>query len=104
MPCGGCMKRKAAQSQGDLARGLGGYLATFALDDGIAYSGDHAEENVYCVGRLTHTEKFFRQDQLAEASAHSRGTMKTLISQPAALFPQAAMVALFEPAEETAEA
>jgi hypothetical protein len=91
----GCQKNRKRESQGDLLRGAGGYLEMRYGDDGIAYGGDRAEEQVIIVGRRTEEERVFTKDQLAEASAYAREVRKTLISQPASVLPRAAMLSLF---------
>jgi len=96
MGCG-CGRNKPALSQGALLRGEGGYLTLHYGDNGVAYGGDHADEQVIIVARNTPDEKVFTKDDLVGASAYARSVRKTLIIQPASLLPAAAMESLFSP-------
>jgi hypothetical protein len=82
-------------SQTSLLRGQGGYLQLANGDDGIAYGGAHAEEQVFIVGKGTPEERVFAQDNLVGASAYARAKNRTLITQSAGALPNAAMRELF---------
>jgi hypothetical protein len=79
-----------------LARNGGGYLTLHHNDDGIAYAGPHAEEQVFIVGKGMPEERIFRQDQLAEASAYAREAARPLIPAAAGNLPGAAARALYD--------
>ena len=87
------------QSQTDLARGAGGYLLLRFGDDGKVYSGAHAAEQVFVVGKGTEHERAFRQDDLQGASNHARRHRLALITQHAGALPNQAMRGLFEEPE-----
>ena len=78
-----------------LARNGGGYLTMRYNDDGIAYGGPHAEEQIFIVGKGTEEEKVFRMEEFPEASAYSRLTGRVLIPAAAGNLPAAAGYALY---------
>ena len=94
MSCG-CKKKKVG-TQGELARGVNGYLALLCHDNGVPYAGERFEENVIAVGRLTVDERLFLVTDLAAASAYAQQVQRPLIVQPASLFPSEAIERLFE--------
>lgn len=87
------------ESQTDLARGAGGYLSLRFGDDGKVYSGAHADEQVFVVGKGTEHERSFAQSDLQGASNHARRWRLALITQSAGALPNRAMRDLFEEPE-----
>lgn len=94
MGCG-CRKTTPAESMESLARNGGGYLTMRYLDDGIAYGGPHAEEQVFIVGKGTEEERIFTQYQLKDASEYARESGRPLIPAAAGNLPAAAAMALY---------
>lgn len=84
------------ESQTDLARGAGGYLSLRFGDDGQVYSGAHAAEQVFVVGKGTEHERAFRQDDLQGASQWARKYRLALITQTAGALPNQAMRELYQ--------
>jgi len=78
-----------------LARNGGGYLTLHHNDDGVAYAGPHAEEQVFIVGKGMPEERIFRQDELKAASDYSREVSRPLIPAAAGNLPGAAARALY---------
>lgn len=94
MACG-CKKRRV-ETQGELARGVNGYLALACHDNGTPYAGEQMNEQVIAVGRGTPAERVFLAADFPLASQYAREVNQFLISQPASLFPAEAMERLFE--------
>lgn len=78
-----------------LARNGGGYLTMRYNDDGIAYGGPHAEEQIFIVGKGTDEERVFRMDQFKAASDYARESGRVLIPAAAGNLPAAAAYALY---------
>lgn len=89
------MDKKGVKSQTSLLRGQGGYLNLHHNDDGIAYGGAHALEQVFVVGKGTEEEELFTQGDLVGASRYAREKNRVLISQTASNLPNAAVRKLF---------
>ena len=93
----GCnCKKKRVGTQGELARGVNGYLALSCHDNGVAYAGEHLNEQVVLVGKGTPAERPFLIDDYKAASDYAREVNQFLVIQPASLFPAEAMERLFE--------
>jgi len=93
MPCN--CKKKQVGTQGELNRGVNGYLALTYHDNGEAYNGPRLNEQVIVVGRLTLDERLFTRDQLDQVSVYSQQVVRAYVMQPAGLFPSEAIERLF---------
>jgi hypothetical protein len=93
-----CNKRSSVNSMESLARGDGGYLELTNDDNGFAYAGQYAGNQVFIVAKLTEAERLFRHDQLVEASAYAREIGKPVVGPPAGLLPDAAVRKLYDEA------